>query len=154
MTAHTHGASLNRLAFSATAHCLTGCAIGEVLGMVLGTAFGWSNGATIVASIVLAFVCGYSLTSLPLLRAGLGVRRTAPLAFASDTLSITTMEIVDTLIVVLIPGALTAGLGDTLFWGSLAIALVIAGACAFPVNRWLLARGKGHAVVHQYHHAH
>src|SRR3954467_14205705 len=155
MSAHAHaGQSLNRLAFSATLHCLTGCAIGEVLGMIIGTALGWSNGATIAASIVLAFLCGYSLTSLPLLRAGLGLRRTAPLAFASDTLSITTMEIVDTLIIVLIPGAMAAGLGDPLFWGSLAIALLVAGAFAFPVNRWLLARGKGHAVVHRYHHAH
>ena len=159
MTAHAHadhdtGQSLNRLALSATVHCLTGCAIGEVLGMVIGTAFGWSNGATIVASIVLAFFFGYALTSLPLLRAGLPVRRVVALAFASDTLSITTMEIVDTLIVVVIPGALAAGLGDPLFWGSLAVALLIAGALAFPVNRWLLARGKGHAVVHQYHHSH
>jgi hypothetical protein len=151
---HDSGQSLSRLAFSATVHCLTGCAIGEVLGMVIGTAFGWSNGATIVASIVLAFFFGYGLTSLPLLRAGLSLRRVAPLAFASDTLSITTMEIVDTLIVVLIPGALAAGLGDPLFWGSLAVALLIAGGFAFPVNRWLLSRGKGHAVVHQYHHAH
>jgi len=159
MSAHAHaghdtGQSLNRLAISATVHCLTGCAIGEVLGMVIGTAFGWSNGATIVASIVLAFFFGYALTSVPLLRAGLSPRQAAPLAFASDTLSITTMEIVDTLIIVLIPGALAAGLDDPLFWGSLAAALLIAGVCAFPVNRWLLARGKGHAVVHQYHHAH
>jgi hypothetical protein len=159
VTTHAHpghdtGQSLNRLALSATVHCLTGCAIGEVLGMVIGTAFGWSNGATIVASIVLAFFFGYALTSLPLLRAGLSVRRAAPLAFASDTLSITTMEIVDTLIIVLIPGAMAAGLDDPLFWGSLAIALLIAGVFAFPVNRWLLARGKGHAVVHQYHDAH
>ena len=158
MTAHAHsghetGQSLNRLAFSATVHCLTGCAIGEVLGMILGTALGWSNGATIAASIVLAFFFGYSLTSVPLLRAGLGIRRAAPLAFASDTLSITTMEIVDTLIIVLIPGAMAAGLGDALFWASLAVALLIAGGFAFPVNRWLLARGKGHAVVHQYHQA-
>jgi hypothetical protein len=155
--AHVHhepGQSLNRLALSATVHCLTGCAIGEVLGMAIGTAMGWSNGATIVASIVLAFFFGYALTSLPLLRAGLSPRRVAPLAFASDTLSITTMEIVDTLIIVLIPGALAAELGDPLFWGSLAVALLIAGGFAFPVNRWLLARGKGHAVVHQYHHAH
>jgi hypothetical protein len=159
MTAHSHaephsGPSLNQLALSATVHCLTGCAIGEVLGMAIGTALGWSNGATIVASIVLAFFFGYALTSLPLLRAGLSPRRVAPLAFASDTLSITTMEIVDTLIIVLIPGALAAELGDPLFWGSLAVALLIAGGFAFPVNRWLLARGKGHAVVHQYHHAH
>jgi hypothetical protein len=156
MSAHAHaghdaGQSLNRLAFSATVHCLTGCAIGEVAGMVIGTAFGWSNGATIAASIVLAFFFGYSLTSWPLLRAGLGLRRVAPLAFASDTLSITTMEIVDTLIVVLIPGAMAAGLSDALFWASLAVALVIAGAVAFPVNRWLLTRGKGHAVIHAYH---
>ena len=151
---HGAGPSLNRLALSATVHCLTGCATGEVLGMIIGTALGWSNGATIAASILLAFFFGYSLTSLPLLRAGLALRRVAPLAFASDTLSITTMEIVDTLIVVLIPGAMAAGLGDPLFWASLAVALLIAGACAFPVNRWLLARGKGHAVVHQYHHAH
>jgi hypothetical protein len=151
---HSAGPSLNRLALSATVHCLTGCAIGEVLGMIIGTALGWSNGATIAASILLAFFFGYGLTSLPLLRAGLGLRRAAPLAFASDTLSITTMEIVDTLIIVLIPGAMAAGLGDPLFWGSLAVALLIAGGFAFPVNRWLLARGKGHAVVHQYHHAH
>jgi hypothetical protein len=151
---HRDDQSLNRLAFSATVHCLSGCALGEVLGLVVGTAFGWSNGATIAASIVLAFFFGYSLTSLPLLRAGLGLRRVAPLAFASDTLSIATMEIVDTLIIVLIPGAMAAGLGDALFWGSLLVALLIAGAVAFPVNRWLLARGKGHAVVHRYHHAH
>jgi uncharacterized protein DUF4396 len=143
--------SLNRLAFSATAHCLTGCAIGEVLGMIVGTALGWSNGATIAAAIVLAFFFGYTLTSLPLLRAGLPVRRVVPLAFASDTLSITTMEIVDNLIILLIPGALAAGLDEALFWASLATALLIAGAFAFPVNRWLLARGKGHAVVHEHH---
>jgi hypothetical protein len=159
MAAHAHarhdpGQPLNRLAFSATVHCLTGCAIGEVLGIVIGTALGWSNGATIVASILLAFCFGYSLTSLPLARAGLPLRRVAPLAFASDTLSITTMEIVDTLIILLIPGAMAAGLDDPLFWGSLAVALLLAGVFAFPVNRWLLARGKGHAVVHQYHHGH
>ena len=157
MTAHAHagrdaGQSLSRLALSATVHCLTGCAIGEVLGMVIGTGLGWSNGATIAASIVLAFFFGYALTSLPLLRVGLPLRRVIPLAFASDTLSITTMEIVDTLIIVLIPGAMAAGLGDPLFWGSLAVALLIAGGFAFPVNRWLLTRGKGHAVVHRYHH--
>jgi hypothetical protein len=151
---HDTGPSLNQLALSATVHCLTGCAIGEVLGMVIGTALGWSNGATIVASIVLAFFFGYGLTSLPLLRAGLSPRQVVPLAFASDTLSIATMEIVDTLIIVLIPGAMAAGLDDPLFWGSLAVALLIAGGFAFPVNRWLLARGKGHAVVHEYHHAH
>ena len=151
---HTHEhaeQSLNALAFAATVHCLTGCAIGEVAGMVLGTAFGWSNGATIVASILLAFVFGYGLTSLPLLRSGMPPRRVAPLAFASDTLSITTMELVDTLIVLLIPGALDAGLADPLFWGSLIVALGLAGAAAYPVNRRLIARGKGHAVIHGHH---
>jgi hypothetical protein len=143
--------SLDSLAFAATVHCLTGCAIGEVLGMVLGTAFGWSNGATLVASILLAFLFGYALTSLPLVRSGMPLRLVAPLAFASDTLSIATMEIVDTLIVVLIPGALDAELTDPLFWGSLAVALAVAGLAAYPVNRRLIARGKGHAVMHGLH---
>ena len=146
------GSSLNRLAFSATSHCLTGCAIGEVLGLVIGTVLGWGNVATIVLAIVLAFFFGYSLTMLPLLRAGLSLATALPLAFASDTLSITIMEIVDNLIVVLIPGAMDAGLSSALFWGSLAIALAVAFVAAFPVNRWLIARGKGHAVVHEYHH--
>jgi Domain of unknown function (DUF4396) len=145
--------SLNALAFSATAHCLTGCAIGEVLGMIIGTALGWSNGATIVLSIALAFLFGYSLTSLPLLRSGMALSAVIPIALASDTVSITIMEIVDNAIVVLIPGALDASLDEVLFWAALAVALLIAGAAAFPVNRWLLARGKGHAVVHA-HHAH
>jgi hypothetical protein len=149
---HDHaGSSAGALALAATLHCLTGCAIGEVLGMVLGTAFGWSNGATIVASIVLAFVFGYGLTSLPLLRSGLPPRQVAPLAFASDTLSIATMELVDTVIVLALPGALDAGLGDALFWGSLGLALVLAGVAAYPVNRRLIARGKGHALVHARH---
>ena len=121
------------------------------LGMVVGTALGWSNGATVVASILLAFVFGYTLTIVPLLRAGLPRRRVVPLAFASDTLSITTMEIIDTLIVLLIPGAMDAGLTDALFWGSLLIALMLAGSAAYPVNRWLIARGKGHAVIHAHH---
>jgi hypothetical protein len=146
--------SLTRTAISATLHCLTGCALGEVLGMVLATAFGWSNGPTIVVSIALAFVFGYTLTTLPLLRAGISLRGALPLAFASDTLSITTMEIVDSLIVLVIPGAIAAGLGDPLFWGSLAIALFIAFWVAVPVNRWLIARGRGHAVIHELHHAH
>src|SRR5215212_5496668 len=148
----TLNSSLNRLAFSATAHCLTGCAIGEVLGMVIGTALGWGNFATIVLAVVLAFFFGYSLTMLPLLRSGLALSAVLPLAFASDTLSITIMEIVDNLIVVVIPGAMEAGLTNLLFWGSLAFALAIAFVAAFPVNRWLIARGKGHAVVHEYHH--
>jgi hypothetical protein len=143
--------SLNRTAFSATAHCLTGCAIGEVLGVMIGTALGWGNFETIVLAIVLAFFFGYSLTMLPLLRAGIALGAALPLAFASDTLSITVMEIVDNLIILVIPGAMTAGVGDALFWGSLAVALAIAFVCAFPVNRYLIARGKGHAVVHAYH---
>src|SRR5919106_726373 len=145
--------TLNRTAFSATLHCLTGCAIGEVLGMVIGTVLGWGNVATIALAIVLAFFFGYSLTMLPLLRAGLSLATALPLAFASDTLSITIMEIVDNLIVVLIPGAMDAGLSSALFWGSLAFALAVAFVAAFPVNRWLIARGKGHAVVHEYHHS-
>ena len=145
--------NLNRLAFMATVHCLSGCAIGEILGMVLSTWWGWGNFASIVLSIVLAFVFGYGLTSLPLLRAGMPVRKVAPLAFASDTASITTMEIVDNLFILIVPGAIAAGLGDALFWWSLLVGLLIAGAVAYPVNRWLLARGRGHAVVHA-HHAH
>jgi Domain of unknown function (DUF4396) len=144
----TSGRPLDLMALSATLHCLTGCAIGEVVGVMIGTALGWSNWATIALAIVLAFLFGYALTSLPLLRAGLALAVVAPIALASDTLSIATMEIVDNVILLLIPGAMDAGLGDVLFWGSLAVALVIAGAVAFPVNRWLLARGKGHAAVH------
>jgi hypothetical protein len=147
-------ASLNRLAFSATAHCLTGCAIGEVLGLVIGTIFGWGNFSTIILAIVLAFFFGYSLTMLPLLRSGLALSASLPLAFASDTLSITVMEIVDNLIILFIPGAMEAGLGSLLFWGSLAFALAVAFVAAFPVNRWLIARGKGHAVVHEHHGGH
>ena len=147
----THGSSLNRTAFSATLHCLTGCAIGEVLGMVIGSALGWGNFATIVLAIVLAFFFGYALTMLPLLRSGIAPGAALPLAFASDTLSITVMEIVDNLIIVAIPGAMEAGLGSLLFWGSLAFALAIAFVAAFPLNRYLIARGKGHAVVHEHH---
>ena len=148
------GSSLNRLAFSATAHCLTGCAIGEVLGLVIGTIQGWGNFATIVLAIVLAFFFGYSLTMLPLLRSGLALATVLPLAFASDTLSITIMEIVDNLVILVIPGAMEAGLGSLLFWGSLAFALAVAFVAAFPINRWLIARGRGHAVVHEYHEGH
>lgn len=145
----TSGGALTAVAISATLHCLTGCAIGEVAGMAIGTAFGLTNLATILLAIVLAFVFGYSLTSLPLLRAGMVLSAVIPIALASDTLSIATMEVVDNLVVVVIPGAIDAGLGDLLFWGSLAFALVVAGAFAVPVNRYLIARGKGHAVVHE-----
>jgi hypothetical protein len=144
--------SLNRTAFSATLHCLTGCAIGEVLGMVIGTALGWSNFATIALAVVLAFFFGYSLTMIPLLRSGLSLATTLPLAFAADTLSITVMEIVDNAVMLVVPGAMEAGLGSFLFWGSLAFALAVAFVAAYPVNRYLIARGRGHAVVHEYHH--
>jgi Domain of unknown function (DUF4396) len=145
----TAGRELDTLAASATLHCLTGCAIGEVLGVLIGTALGWSDFATIVLAVVLAFFFGYALTSLPLLRAGLALAVVIPIAFASDTLSIAVMEIVDNAILLVIPGAMEAGLDDVLFWGSLAFALAIAAGFAFPVNRWLLKRGKGHAAVHE-----
>src|SRR5918999_5015688 len=145
----TEGSALTGLAVSATLHCLTGCAIGEVAGVAIGTALGWSDLATIFLAIGLAFLFGYALTSLPLLRAGFALATVVPIALASDTLSIAVMEIVDNGILLMIPGAMDAGLGDVLFWGSLSIALVIAGAFALPVNRWLIARGKGHAVVHE-----
>jgi hypothetical protein len=143
------GRALTIVALSATLHCLTGCAIGEVLGMIIGTALGLSNVATIVLAVVLAFLFGYTLTSLPLLRAGLALAAVIPIALASDTLSIAVMEIVDNAIVLVVPGAMEAGLDDVLFWGALSFALVIAGGFALPVNRWLIARGKGHAVVHE-----
>ena len=149
---HQHATqSLNHTAFQATVHCLTGCAIGEVLGMVIGTALGWSNLATIVLAVALAFFFGYALTLIPLVRAKLGWGKALGLAFASDTASISIMEIVDNAIMLVIPGAMDAGPGSTLFWGSLAVSLIVAGVAAFPVNRWLIARGRGHAVVHQYH---
>jgi hypothetical protein len=146
-------AGLNRLALSATVHCLTGCAIGEVLGMVIGTALGLSDLATVALAVALAFVFGYSLTSLPLLRSGLALGTVVPIALASDTASIAVMEIVDNAILLLIPGAMDLGLADPGFWAALGVALLVAGAAAYPVNRWLLARGRGHAVVHA-HHAH
>src|SRR5919106_3027692 len=142
--------SLSRTAWSATLHCLTGCAIGEVLGMVIGTALGWGNGATIALAVALAFLFGYALTLLPLLRS-MAVGRALELALAADTASITVMEIVDNAIMVVIPGAMDAGLDSVLFWASLALALAVAAVAAFPVNRWLIARGKGHAVVHAHH---
>jgi Domain of unknown function (DUF4396) len=145
----TEGRALTAVSVSATLHCLTGCAIGEIAGMAIGTAAGLSNGSTIALSIALAFFFGYALTSLPLLRAGLALGAVIPIALASDTFSILTMEIVDNLIMVAIPGALHAGLGDLLFWGSLSFALSIAFLFAVPVNRWLIARGKGHVAVHE-----
>ena len=143
------GHALTPVAISATLHCLSGCAIGEIAGVAIATAIGLSNLATILLAVALAFVFGYGLTSIPLLRAGLAVSAVVPIALASDTLSIATMEVVDNAIILLVPGAMEAGLSDLLFWGSLAFALAIAGVCAFPVNRWLISRGKGHAVVHE-----
>ena len=149
---HRHESrSLNRSAFTATTHCLIGCAIGEVLGMAIATALGWSNAPSIGIAIVLAFVFGYSLTLGPVLRAGVPLHRALPLAFASDTASITVMEIVDNVFILVVPGALDAGLGDGLFWWSIGVGFAIAFVFAFPLNRWLIARGKGHAVVHAYH---
>jgi Domain of unknown function (DUF4396) len=145
----TSGGALTVVALSATLHCLTGCAIGEVLGMVIGTALGFSDLGTIALAVALAFLFGYTLTSLPLLRAGFTIAAVIPIALASDTASIAVMEIVDNAIVLLVPGAMDAGVGDVLFWGALSVALVVAGLFALPLNRWLIARGKGHAVVHE-----
>src|SRR6266498_2616939 len=136
---------------SGTMHCLTGCAIGEVLGMVIATALGWSNAASIAISVALAFVFGYSLTLGPVLRANVPFRRAVGLTFASDTLSITTMEIVDNAFILFVPGAIAAGLDNALFWWSLSVSLLVAFVAAFPVNRWLIARGRGHAVVYELH---
>jgi Domain of unknown function (DUF4396) len=144
-----HEMDIDRLAVTAVLHCLTGCAIGEVAGLAIGTALALANGPTIALGIVLAFVFGYSLTSWPLLRAGLALATVVPIALASDTLSIATMEVVDNAIVLVIPGAMDAGLGDILFWGSLSFALFVAAFAAYPVNRWLLRRGKGHTAVHE-----
>lgn len=148
---HHPAASLNRTAWSATLHCLTGCTIGEVAGMVIGTALGWGNLATIVLAVALAFLFGYALTMRPLLASGLGLKKAAGLALASDTASIGVMEIVDNAIMLVVPGAMDAGLGSMLFWTALAVSLAIAAVAAFPVNRWLIARGRGHAVVHAPH---
>ena len=148
MEHHSRNASLNRMAFAATWHCLTGCAIGEVLGMVIGTATGMSNAATVVLSIALAFVFGYALTMRGVLASGVGFRQALRIALAADTVSIAVMEIVDNGFILLVPGAMEAGLGDFLFWWSLGVGLFIAFWAAFPVNRALIARGRGHAAVH------
>ena len=145
--------SPNRLAYSATLHCLAGCSIGEVLGMVIGTALGWANLPTMGLAILLAFIFGYAFTLVPLFKAGLAAGAAFRLALASDTISITVMEIIDNLIMVIIPGAMDAHLTEPLFWGSLMAALLIAGVIAFPINRWLILRGRGHALIHQHHGA-
>jgi hypothetical protein len=150
---HAHAEQdLNRAAFSATTHCLTGCAIGEVLGMVISTAFGWGNLASILVAVVLGFVFGYALTLIPVLGAGLSLGQAMGIALAADTVSIAIMEAVDNGFVLVVPGALNAGLGDAKFWWSIALGFAIAFGPAWAVNRWLIARGKGHAVVHEYHH--
>ena len=148
----TEGSALTTVAISATLHCLTGCAIGEVLGFIIGTALGWGDFQTIALAVVLAFFFGYLLTSLPLFRSGLTLREIVPIALAADTVSITIMEIVDNGVLLVIPGAMEAGLADALFWWSLALALAVAWVITFPVNRWMIARGRGHAVVHGHHH--
>jgi hypothetical protein len=140
---------LDSLAVSATLHCLTGCALGEVAGMVIGTALGFSDLGTIALAVALAFLFGYTLTSLPLLRAGMALTAVVPIALSVDTISIALMEIVDNAIMVAVPGAMDAGIGDLLFWGSLAVALAVAGVAAFPLNRWLIKRGRGHAILHE-----
>ena len=155
-TVHHHtapaGRELTRLAVSATVHCLTGCAIGEVLGMVLATWWGWSDAPSIALAVGLAFLFGYALTIGPVLRSGIPLRAAVPIALAADTISITVMEVVDNAMMLLIPGAMDSGLLEPLFWGSLAVALAIAFVVTVPVNRALIARGKGHAVVHEHHH--
>lgn len=149
-----HASGLNSMAASATLHCLTGCAIGEILGLMIGTAAGLSNLTTIVISIALAFVFGFSLSSLPLLNAGLTIGATLSVVVAADTLSIATMELVDNATMALIPGAMNAGLVNPVFWIGMAIALSVAFCAAYPVNRYLLTKGKGHALTHQYHEGH
>jgi len=148
---HHVGPSLNRTAFQATVHCLTGCAIGEVLGLVVSTALAWHDVPSILLAIVLAFVFGYGLTLGPLVAGGLPARAAVRTAIAADSVSIGVMEIMDSAIVIAVPGAMAAGLTDSLFWGSLALSLVVAFVVALPVNRWLIARGLGHALVHEHH---
>lgn len=150
---HGSNSNLNSMAASATLHCLTGCAIGEIAGLMIGTAFGLSTGVTIVLAVTLAFLFGYLLSTLPLLKAGLGFFAALSVVFAADTLSIATMEIVDNAVMAAIPGAMNAGLVNPLFWLSMMLALAAAFVAAFPVNRYLLTKGKGHALVHEYHHA-
>ena len=149
--AHAGGVSWG-MAASATLHCLTGCAIGEVLGMVIGTALGWGNLATIALAVALAFVFGYALTMVGVLKAGVGFRQALKVALAADTVSIIVMEVIDNGVMLVVPGAMDAGLANALFWGALAFAFAVAFVVTVPVNKWLIGRGRGHAVVHAYHH--
>ncbi|MGK2932236.1 MAG: DUF4396 domain-containing protein [Solirubrobacterales bacterium] len=145
----TEGRALTSVAVSATLHCLTGCALGEIAGMAIGTALGFSDLETIALAVTLAFLFGYTLTSIPLFRSGLALGAVIPIALASDTFSIATMELVDNLVMLAVPGAMESGLGSLLFWGALSFALAVAFVFAVPVNRWLIARGKGHVAVHE-----
>ncbi|MFI6318007.1 DUF4396 domain-containing protein [Nonomuraea sp. NPDC050556] len=149
--AHSAGPVSWKMAAQATAHCLTGCAIGEVLGMVIGTALGWSNLPTLVLAIALAFVFGYALTMRGVLKAGVGFKEALKVALAADTVSIIFMEIVDNGVMMVVPGAMDAGLDTALFWGALAFALLLAFLVTTPINKWIIGKGKGHAVVHAYH---
>ncbi len=149
---HTPATATWGMAASATLHCLTGCAIGEVLGLVIATALGWSVAPSIALAVVLAFLFGYLLTLIPLRRAKVGWGQAIKLALAADTVSIIVMEIVDNGVMLVIPGAMTAGLTSALFWGALAVALAVAFVVTVPINKWIIGRGKGHAVVHAYHH--
>ncbi len=150
----SHTDSLNKTALSATLHCLSGCAIGEVLGMVLGTWWGLSNSSTVLLAVVLAFLFGYAFTLVPLVRRGMSLKKALALALAADTASITIMEIVDNAVMLGIPGAMDASLTSALFWVALAFSLLLAGLAAFPVNRYLIQKGQGHALVHGEHHEH
>ena len=143
--------SVSRVALSATIHCLVGCSIGEILGMVIGASLGWGNWSTVALSVILAFISGYLLTMIALLKAKLMFGTALKLALASDTLSITIMEIVDNVIMLIIPGAMSAGPAQSIFWGSLILSLIVAGFAAYPANRWLISRGKGHALIHKHH---
>ena len=144
--------SLNRLAVSATLHCLTGCAFGEVFGLVIAMALGWGNVGSIALAVLLAFVFGYGFTLVPLVKGGMSWAEAASIALASDTVSITVMEIMDNATMLVIPGAMAAGITDGLFWGSLLLSFVVAFVVTVPINRWLIARGRGHALVHAHHH--
>jgi hypothetical protein len=148
------GMNLNKMAASATLHCLTGCALGEVVGLIIGTALGWNNPQTIILAVALSFVFGFTLSTLPLRKAGLGILAALSIVFAADTLSITTMEVVDNAVMAVIPGAMSAGLVSPLFWMGMPISLAVAYVAAFPVNKYLLNKGKGHALVMKYHEGH
>ena len=154
MHEHNHPSTTNTMAASATLHCLTGCAIGEISGLIIGTGLGLGTALTVAISVSLAFIFGFTLSMLPVVKSGAGIFTALGLVAAADTLSIATMELVDNLVMAVIPGALHAGLSNPIFWVAMLIALTAAFLAAYPVNKHLLARGKGHALTHQYHHEH